>query len=118
MSELHQGTYIVRRLRRLINRHRSSNAHKISLQSQIPTKIDRIPTIQSSRRVIPALQLCACKRSLSDTNALPLTTAYTAHKVAANTGIDRVADAEDGHHDIAHHGVGLRTVYAAGDVPR
>jgi hypothetical protein len=106
--------YLVSGLWSLVNSHSRRDTNKISLKTQITTEINGISTIQSTGCVVPALELCSREGSLSDANALALAAAHTPDEVIAHAGVDGVADAEDGHHDIAHHGVG----FGARDAPR
>jgi hypothetical protein len=100
----------------LVDSHSRRDTNKISLKTQITTEINSVSTIQSTGRVIPALKLCSREGSLGDTHALALAAAHTSDKIIAHAGVYGVADAEDGHHDIAHHGVGFGARDAPWDV--
>lgn len=100
----------------MVDSHSRRDTNKISLKTQITTEINGVSTVQSASRVIPALKLCSREGSLGDTHALALATTYTPDKIVTHAGVNRMADAEDGHHDIAHHGVGFGARDAPWDV--
>lgn len=110
------STYIISRLRCLINRHSSRHIQEIGLQAQVLAEIDRIRAIKTSSRVVPALELGACKGGLGDADTLALATTDAADKVVADPRVDCVPDAKGGHHDVAHHGIGLDAGYPLGHV--
>jgi hypothetical protein len=100
----------------LVDSHSCRDTNKISLKTQITTEINGVSTIQPTGRIVPALELCSCEGSFGDAHALALATAHTPDEVITHAGIYSVADAEDGHHDIAHHSVGFGARYASRDV--
>jgi hypothetical protein len=104
-------TYIVDRLRGLVDGNDGSRATQVGRESQGPHKLEGSGRIEASRGVVPALDWTLTQGGLGDTDPLALTTTDTTDEVVANRGIQSMGQAERGHDDVSH----MRRILLAGD---
>lgn len=62
---------VVSRLRRLVDGDDRRRAHVLGAHPEVLAELDSVGRVQTSRRVVPALQRCARQRRLSDRDSLP-----------------------------------------------
>lgn len=98
----HEGLVekVVCALGSLVDGNAASALEKVARHFQVLAELDGIGAIETSCAVIPALKRGTGQGSLGNGDTLALTTRHTANVLVTYTGVDCVADAEHGHHNI------------------
>jgi len=92
---------VVSALRRLVNGDNSGVVEKLGLETKGFAEFDSVGRIETSSRVIPALQRSSRQSSLRNGDTLALTTRNTTDVFVTNASVDGVRDTKHSHNDIS-----------------
>ncbi|KAI6753414.1 hypothetical protein HG531_005583 [Fusarium graminearum] len=92
---------VVGALRRLVDGHNGGVVEKFGLQTEGFAKFDGVGRVETSSRVVPALQRSSRQGSLGNGNTLALTTRDTTNVLVTDAGVGGVRNTKHGHDDIA-----------------
>lgn len=94
----------------LVQRHGGRGAKDFGIHAERLAELDSVGGIETSGRVVPALQRCTGQSSLDDGHTLALTTRDTADELVADLGVHGMGHAIGGHGYVADGlGILLRT---------